>query len=537
MTGTTTKRSASLHPAILQPLYHIRYILARPLQLRLVPSIIPVIPLPYLKSIPYITVGQVLLMIPWLLLFVTGYDKTFHTPDLGGSGEITSYAIIVAFLTANKANSVFAFFFGISFERMVPIHNLYACLCAILAVFHGYVAYKYGDARRRLTSDNSAFMESEGSDSGRRLDSEDSEYGLNGNDPDLWKFMWDGGNNFSGTMCTICLVGLVVFSFFRTIRQYLFEVWLYSHIIFAIGVIVFGVMHSVPILLVPLVWWVLDATLRYGLEAFGRFPTSATLTRLGDDLVEVRFLRSFAFQPGQFVQISIPAVGVLQFHPVTISSAPYEKYATLHIRALGGWSTALVELAGHTQETSILVEGPYGNLSFGVADDRTYPVVLCISGGIGVTPCQSVARHLIHEAELSRQLEHFRFTWVVRDTNLLDALPTVATDGRSYLADHETGEESEASPSKSSRFYPEVYVTRAQDEDLVGRNNVTKGRPDIQRIIQETIAVAKSKGASRVAVVTCGPERMVDEVKAECRKSTNICGPIALDVHDEIFNF
>jgi len=78
-------------------------------------------------------------------------------------------------------------------------------------------------------------------------------------------------------------------------------------------------------------------------------------------------------------------VGVLQFHPVTISSAPYEKYATLHIRALGGWSTALVELAGHTQETSILVEGPYGNLSFGVADDRTYPVVLCISGGIGVT--------------------------------------------------------------------------------------------------------------------------------------------------------
>jgi len=152
-------------------------------------------------------------------------------------------------------------------------------------------------------------------------------------------------------------------------------------------------------------------------------------------------------------------------------------------------------------------------------------------------PCQSVARHLIHEAELSRQLEHFRFTWVVRDTNLLDALPTVATDGRSYLADHETGEESEASPSKSSRFYPEVYVTRAQDEDLVGRNNVTKGRPDIQRIIQETIAVAKSKGASRIAVVTCGPERMVDEVKAECRKSTNICGPIALDVHDEIFNF
>uniref|UniRef100_A0A7S3KXV2 FAD-binding FR-type domain-containing protein n=1 Tax=Amphora coffeiformis TaxID=265554 RepID=A0A7S3KXV2_9STRA len=378
---TTTQSSSSKADAFLQPLYHVRYLLARPLQLRLLPSVIPVIPLPYLKSLPYVTVGQVLMMVPWLLLFVAGYDKTFHNADLGGGGKIASYAMICAFLTANKANSVFQFFFGLSFERMVPIHNLYACLSLILSVFHGYVAYKYGDARRRLGgSEESTMMDHEE----RRL-GHDSEYGLYGDDTNLWKFLWDGGTNLTGSLCTACLVGLVLFSFFRVIRQYLFEVWLFSHIIFSVGVVVFGVMHSVPILLVPFAWWMVDVALRYGLQAFGRFPTSAKLTKLGDDLVEVRFQRSFHFQPGQFVQISIPAVGLMQFHPVTISSAPYEKDATLHIRALGGWTKALVELAGRTQETNILVEGPYGNLSFGIADETTYPVVLCIAGGIGVT--------------------------------------------------------------------------------------------------------------------------------------------------------
>jgi len=245
---TTTQSSSSKADAFLQPLYHVRYLLARPLQLRLLPSVIPVIPLPYLKSLPYVTVGQVLMMVPWLLLFVAGYDKTFHNADLGGGGKIASYAMICAFLTANKANSVFQFFFGLSFERMVPIHNLYACLSLILSVFHGYVAYKYGDARRRLGgSEESTMMDHEE----RRL-GHDSEYGLYGDDTNLWKFLWDGGTNLTGSLCTACLVGLVLFSFFRVIRQYLFEVWLFSHIIFSVGVVVFGVMHSVPILLYPL---------------------------------------------------------------------------------------------------------------------------------------------------------------------------------------------------------------------------------------------------------------------------------------------
>ena len=97
------------------------------------------------------------------------------------------------------------------------------------------------------------------------------------------------------------------------------------------------------------------------------------------------FRRTFSFQPGQFVQVSVPSVALLQYHPITISSAPYEKDVTLHIRGTFGWAKALVDLADRKNEISVLLEGPYGNLSMDIDDDKAYPVVLCIGGGIGVT--------------------------------------------------------------------------------------------------------------------------------------------------------
>lgn len=388
MSGKQHQQLAPPHDnQALRALYRVRYLLATPFQMRIVPSFVPVIHAPYLKELPYITVGQIFLIVPWFILFLAGYHKTFNSPELDGSGEIASYAIVAAFLTANKANSVFSFLFGLSFERIVPIHNLYACLSVILSVFHGFVAFKYGGS-----GDSGDGMGDSGSGSSdrreRRLSGDDSEYALYGLNTNLWKFLWDGDSNFTGSMCTACMVGLVLLSFFRIIRKYLFEPWLFSHIIFSVGVIAFGIMHEVPLLILPFVWWMVDYVLRYCLQACGRFPKSAILTKLSDDLVEVRFKRTFSYEVGQFVQISIPALGPLQFHPITISSAPFEKEVTLHIRALGGWSKALVALAERTKETNMLVEGPYGALSVDIDNDKKYPVVLCISGGIGVTVSQ-----------------------------------------------------------------------------------------------------------------------------------------------------
>ena len=113
---------------------------------------------------------------------------------------------------------------------------------------------------------------------------------------------------------------------------------------------------------------------------------------------------------------------------------------------------------------------------------------------------------------------------------MMDTLPTVATTGEAYDDEESSLFDQEVSSDKLTKFCPEVYVTRASKEDLHGRRNAYKGRPDIEQIIQETIAISKSKGSGRVAVVTCGPEAMVDNVKDLCRKA-------GVDLHDEIFDF
>jgi hypothetical protein len=153
-------------------------------------------------------------------------------------------------------------------------------------------------------------------------------------------------------------------------------------------------------------------------------------------------------------------------------------------------------------------------------------------------PCESVARQLIHDADHGSKLSHLRFVWVVRHTTMLESLPTVATDG-SMMADEEADKDGEiASSSISARqLLPEVYLTKATETDVANRSHLRLGRPDIQAIIKETVAVAKAKGVGRVAVITCGPERMVETVKDACRGMSGLCGGVTFDLHDEIFDF
>ena len=391
--SSTVKADPWTQP-LLRTILRVRYWFARPMQVTLLPSLVPVIPLPYLKHVPYITVGHVLLLLPWLFIFLASYHLSLGSdPSTDGSGKIAEYAIVAAFLTANKSNSIFHVLFGISYERLVPIHNLYACLALITSVFHLHVAYVYGDK----DDDDDNEGGSQDDRQRRHLSSDDAEsrYGLYGPDPQLWKFLWDGTTNFTGSMATACMVGLVLLSFFRVVRQYLYEPWLFSHIAFAMGTLLFGYLHDATLLVLPLVWWIMDGCLRYLWQARGQFPATATLTNCTNDVVKIQFTSFPPYQAGQYVRIAIPAVGMTEFssHPISISSSPCDgSCATLHIKACGGWSQALVDRTNkkndhppppHPQEeVSVLVDGPYGHLSM---DLDQYSMIVCIAGGIGVT--------------------------------------------------------------------------------------------------------------------------------------------------------
>lgn len=61
------------------------------------------------------------------------------------------------------------------------------------------------------------------------------------------------------------------------------------------------------------------------------------------DVTALKFKRpiNFEYKSGQWVRISCAALGKSEYHPFTLTSSPHEDYLSLHIRAVGPWTTNL----------------------------------------------------------------------------------------------------------------------------------------------------------------------------------------------------
>jgi ferredoxin-NADP reductase len=437
-----------------------------------------------------ITLGQFHLLVPLLVCTTMSLYFTFSRPNTGESGNWAYYALIYSFLLAHKQASLFQLI-GLSWEQLVGMHKIASFVAMALSLLHGYVAYTghdYVPCRESETTtetnqtDSSLAPFCEDPDeymnqSNRYLgelrleDNPRFRHSLIGPDTDLWKFLWDGGRNISGSAMLTCLLTLLLLSSFRaTLRNRCFDLWLASHIAAAGAILAYADKHRVQLFIVLVIWWGVDGLLRYGFGSLLRLPKTATMTLLtnnngaklkGDDLknaiVELVFATKFHYEAGQYIRVAIIETGQpVMFHPMTISSAPYQDQVTVHFRPFGGWTNQLARMAAkkqhaernqssstHDQEqpstkttsagykVHVLLEGPYGNLAMNLwGDAGRFPVVVLIAGGIGVTPISSLARQLLHEHNhvAGRQRQQICIVWAVRNMGLVETLPLLGPD-------------------------------------------------------------------------------------------------------------
>lgn len=522
---------------VLQPLltafFKLRWMLSRPMELRVLPSWIPVVHLPGIKTLPYVTVGEILLLLPLLVLMFAGYNLSFVAPHIADSGTMSAYAIYATFLTANKANSLFAFLLGIPFERMIPYHRCASVVAVVLGIFHTYVSFvRYGQGTHSKI----------------------------GKDPNLPAFLFELKVNATGSILLASLTALVVTSLFPIIRRHFFDIWLWGHVLLTIAVIIFCILHSIKAVLFVTVWWAVDVSIRYIVMAGCKYHVKANLQALRNDIVEVTFLKppGFHYKPGQFVQMAVPALSLLEFHPISISSAPHRDYMTLHVRGLGGWTKKLFTLAQEKAVLDIAFEGPYGSLSIDMDDDDRFKMVLLVSGGIGVTHCQSVGTALIHESKMGRQLKYLRFIWAVRHLDMVEDIPPLGTvNGRSVMpssytagcqvdfAQDTTNGVVESSLSSSLRqvIQTDIYCSNSTPEDVLsseGNYNLYPNRFDLDQVFEEMKLRAIQQGEYNVAVFGCGPANLMESLQEACRKHSQSvmgCGGVFFDLHMETFEF
>mmetsp|Transcript_11019 Transcript_11019/g.16655 ORF Transcript_11019/g.16655 Transcript_11019/m.16655 type:complete len:482 (-) Transcript_11019:65-1510(-) len=148
-----------------------------------------------------------------------------------------------------------------------------------------------------------------------------------------------------------------------------------------------------------------------------KYPKTASVRPISDSVIEISFpkTKNFDYNPGQYIFLLVPEISMFQWHPFSISSSPHQEVVTLHIRNVGYWTNRLYQIAEAGSDINILLEGPYGSLAVDLFSER-YKLIMLFSGGIGVTPMQSICHQLLHEhAEKNRQLKKIWYIWSARD--------------------------------------------------------------------------------------------------------------------------
>jgi len=106
-------------------------------------------------------------------------------------------------------------------------------------------------------------------------------------------------------------------------------------------------------------------------------------------------------------------------------------------------------LAQTRSQIRIYFEGAYGQPAINIWSEK-YKNILLISGGIGITPLQSICNELILQFVTGRKFDKIHFVWSCADRAQVANLDTL---------------ESELPVSLPKSFQPNMLVSQAEEED------------------------------------------------------------------------
>ncbi len=264
------------------------------------------------------------------------------------SGGLATFAMSITMATVPK-NSILNILFGLPFERALQWHKMLAIFSLMLGYFHGFVAV--GGMKK-----------------------------------------WDG-HHLTGLILVIAMHLMVATSFYK-IRRHLYD-WFYKiHMFLLLAVFVLALLHGAGGAFVfggglVAIDWLIRGIIKYRLRKNSR---TVHLSTIAPGLLKLSFDRGiFNYASGQYMFIVIPDISILESHPFSFSSSPYQKTVTFHIKVLGDWTKRLEQLSSpEGKDVSVWMHGPYGAPGVDLHNHK-YSQVALISGGIGVTPMNSVA--------------------------------------------------------------------------------------------------------------------------------------------------
>jgi predicted ferric reductase len=329
-------------------------------------------------------------------------------------------------------------------------------------------------------------------------------------------------------LCGLACLCFVYFSSLPIVRRKKFDLFYYSHFAF-VGYYVLGSYHS-PTDFYNFAWaalafYLLDRLVRL---FWGIYPQKVSLLSISEDAshIRIRFRKHplARYSVGQYVFINFPEISVLDWHPFTLSNGPSESELEVNIKSLGSHTKNLIAKAKLKDGLWIRVDGPYGKWPFNL---RRYSSVVLLAGGVGITPVLSFLREVYQygrsaSGNTEPVLKDIYLVWVMRSAS-------------EYAWFSECMEEILARGGGEGGAYPALHAHLhvTQDQSGLASDRLQSGRPDLSSIFDGVQQKANDYG--RVAVVTCGPNSLVQETWDEASSRTK--KHLRFDFHHETFEF
>ncbi|NWX91519.1 DUOX2 oxidase, partial [Nothoprocta pentlandii] len=238
----------------------------------------------------------------------------------------------------------------------------------------------------------------------------------------------------------------------------------------------------------------------------------------------------FDYKSGQWVRIACVDLGTTEYHPFTLTSAPHEDTLSLHIRAVGPWTTRLREL--YSPESLAIIgklpklylDGPFGE---GHQEWNKFEVSVLVGGGIGVTPFASILKDLVFKSSFSSKLlcKKIYFIWVTRTQRQFEWLADIIreveeADQNSLVSVHiYITQLAEKFDLRTTMLYIcERHFQKVLNRSLfTGLRSITHfGRPPFLPFFTSLQEVHPE--VQKIGVFSCGPLGMTKSVEKACQQ-------------------
>uniref|UniRef100_A0A3P9DSH1 NAD(P)H oxidase (H2O2-forming) n=1 Tax=Maylandia zebra TaxID=106582 RepID=A0A3P9DSH1_9CICH len=255
----------------------------------------------------------------------------------------------------------------------------------------------------------------------------------------------------------------------------------------------------------------------------------AELLPSGVTHLEFKRPQGFVYRSGQWVRIACLMLGTDEYHPFTLTSAPHEETLSLHIRAVGPWTSQLrdyfhgtgIHLSLHPK---LYLDGPFGE---GHQEWIDFEVSVLVGGGIGVTPFTSILKDLVFKSSVKSKVlcKKVYFIWVTRTQRQFEWVSDIIReveemDTQDLVSVHTyITQVAEKFDLRTTMLYVcERHFQKVWNRSLfTGLRSVTHfGRPPFVSFFSSLQEVHPEVG--KIGVFSCGPPGLTKNVEKACQQ-------------------